>query len=853
MVLAYIRSFAFLQFFSSKIDDFITSLSHSKSNLIAYGTIMAIFIIAFSVGIHLAFGVQEFSFSSLPLAALSLTELLFGNFDAQPIDASSGLLASILLIGDVHFGIDPRGLPMLLHALCITDSKCSSMTGFFAILAMVSMSAILALVNWATREVLRGNVYRETDDTDANLKHQLSAGVKRLIMSEYMGSVGRALRPLVEGKAKVAPEDWDDDDAIDESFDDETRFTMINASKFALKGLLISVTELRSGVKDLCECMSVDYDEDIQVWRRENWWRKFRNEIQEKEFRVLLDALKSGEPDAVSEVIRDWKRVEGIGAGHTHDIDWRDHDGFSALHYASLGGDPDLVLRMLDLKADANARNDDGNTCVHLAALAGQLNAVRVLAENGHANLDDVLNNASFTPLHMAAYGGHTGLCKYLAEEQEVNVLCQTGEGLTPLHLAVIQHNDETVEYFANQFPQTLGARANGGETPLHIAVLTNKDVHLLRVLLKAGAKVGERMYDGENVYQVAVAANRDPAVQRLLHRVLSMGDNYQRAYAGLDERAAGMGFIKFASMGMHTEMAELLAEGADIDTVQPGSGTSLHVAVRRRAAATVEFLVDAGANVHIKDAEGLTPLQIAVDEGFFDAYELMANSLTFEQLPIDINGNTLLHRAVAAGNNMQIVQHLVRHHKIDPMSVNAEGQTCYDVADFVLRINAELRNNAKTGLHDKILIYFNEGKDDYEDSVRRPLMPGETQQSQDKATDEFSKRVVRFFENIGLQKDAKAYARLLAENEVDFDGLTLLQDAHLRELGIVKLGIRNKILTGIAGGLSAVSLHLLACSPASAPCSFLRCCFACTLHVHSTSWCVVLCIFLLIAVLFPS
>jgi hypothetical protein len=117
MVLAYIRSFAFLQFFSSKIDDFITSLSHSKSNLIAYGTIMAIFIIAFSVGIHLAFGVQEFSFSSLPLAALSLTELLFGNFDAQPIDASSGLLASILLIGDVHFGIDPRGLPMLLHAL----------------------------------------------------------------------------------------------------------------------------------------------------------------------------------------------------------------------------------------------------------------------------------------------------------------------------------------------------------------------------------------------------------------------------------------------------------------------------------------------------------------------------------------------------------------------------------------------------------------------------------------------------------------------------------------------------------------------------------------------------------------
>ena len=55
------------------------------------------------------------------------------------------------------------------------------------------------------------------------------------------------------------------------------------------------------------------------------------------------------------------------------------------------------------------------------------------------------------------------------------------------------------------------------------------------------------------------------------------------------------------------------------------------------------------------------------------------------------------------------------------------------------------------------------------------------------------------FLRSVGLQKDAKAYARLLAENEVDFDGLVLLQDAHLRELGIVKLGIRNKIMHGIA------------------------------------------------------
>jgi len=668
------------------------------------------------------------------------------------------------------------------------------------------MSAILALVNWATREVAKGNVSRETDDKETNLKHQLSAGVKRLIMSEYFGSVGRAMRPFVENPKEIRNPDYEDDES-DELFEAEVQFTMIAASKFAMKGLLRSVTELRTSVRTLCESMKVDFDEDHQQWRRDNWWRKLRNASQEQQFKSLLEGVKSGEPDTVAEVIRDWKRLEHSSEGHKTDINWRDGDGFSALHYASLSGDPDLVSRLIDLKADPNARNDDGNSCVHLAALAGKLNAVRVLVETGDAHFDDVLNNASFTPLHMAAYAGHTEVVKFLAEELEAEVLRQTGEGLTPLHLAVIQHHDETVEYMVNQFPQTLAARANGGETPLHVAVLTDKDVHLLRVLLKAGAKVGEKMYDGENVYQVATAAKREAAILRVLYRVLSMGDNYQRAFPGLDERAAGMSLIKFASMGMHKEIEELLAQGADIDAVQPGAGTALHAAVKRRNTHTVEFLVDAGAAVHIRNAEGSTPLQSAVEHGFFDAYKMMGSSLSFQKLPIDAKGNTLLHLAVQAGNSMQIVQHLVRHHKIDPMSCNFLNQTCYDIAEHVLHINSQIGGNGKLGLQEEMLNYFAEGKDEYEDSVRQPLMPGQIEALS--ALDvQVSKRVVRFFENIGLMKDATAYSRLLAENEVDFDGLILLQDHHLRELGIVKLGIRNKILYGIAGA----SLCVLAC-----------------------------------------
>lgn len=687
-------------------------------------------------------------------------------------------------------------------------------------LALVTMSAILALVNWAAREVTRGNVHRETDDLDANLKYQLSAGVKRLLMSEYLGSLGRGLRSLVLEKPKDL--DFVDDDFNEDALEQDIQLSMINSSKFAIKSLLGSVVVLRDSVCHLCESMGVDFHDDNQHWRRDNWWRKFRNEYQDTLFKQLLNAIKSGEPDIVSEVIDEWRRIERSSVdGQKTNIDWRDHEGFSGLHYASLAGDADLVNRLIALKADPGARNDDGNSCVHLAALAGRINALRVLIEIGYADFDEVVNNATFTPFHMAAYGGHTSICKYFGEELQANILCQTSEGLTPLHLAVIQRQDETTEYLAKRFPEALTARANGGETPMHLAVLTHSNVQLVRVLLQNGAKVAEKMFDGQNVYQVALAAKCEPAVLRVLHRVLSMGDNYMRAFPGLDERASGLSLIKFASLGMLTEMEHMISQGADIDFVQPGAGTALHTAVKGRSTNTIEFLVDSGANVTIKDTEGFDAVQLAVIDGFYDGYEMMANSLTFEKLPIDVHGNTLLHLAVSAGKSLQIVQHLVSHHKVDPMSRNFQGQTCVDLAHQAMFINSAIKNkdaNEQMGspskleeleprrrrryalaVQDQIVYYFEQGKDEYEDSVRQPILPGQTVEVRAKGPD-ISNRIVRFFENIGLQKDARAYARLLAENEVDFDGLVLLQDAHLRELGIVKLGVRNKILFGIAG-----------------------------------------------------
>ena len=78
-------------------------------------------------------------------------------------------------------------------------------------------------------------------------------------------------------------------------------------------------------------------------------------------------------------------------------------------------------------------------------------------------------------------------------------------------------------------------------------------------------------------------------------------------------------------------------------------------------------------------------------------------------------------------------------------MSRNKMGQTCYDVAHLQIEVNAQLPEAARRrGLHENFLHYFNGARDEYEDNVRQPIMPGEADPFADSSEVEVSKRVRR-------------------------------------------------------------------------------------------------------------
>mgnify|MGYP000364283700 CR=1 FL=1 len=80
----------------------------------------------------------------------------------------------------------------------------------------------------------------------------------------------------------------------------------------------------------------------------------------------LLDAAKSGRNDVVKALLE--KKV---------DIESKDGDGWTPLHFAACQGHDDVVQTLLENQADVNAKADYGSTPLYFAAQNGHTPVVK--------------------------------------------------------------------------------------------------------------------------------------------------------------------------------------------------------------------------------------------------------------------------------------------------------------------------------------------------------------------------------------------------------------------------------------------------------------------------------------------
>jgi len=152
-----------------------------------------------------------------------------------------------------------------------------------------------------------------------------------------------------------------------------------------------------------------DYGDKIVLLRPEDgwWWKAFNADDHYGRFE--LPPLQK----AAAEM--NFKAVESL-LNQKADANAKTFDGMTAMHYAAMSGQTNMLKLLLAHQAEINvATTNEGWTPLHFAAMFGQMDAVQLLLDN-HADINAKARYGGATPLHLALQRGQTNVVELLQQ-----------------------------------------------------------------------------------------------------------------------------------------------------------------------------------------------------------------------------------------------------------------------------------------------------------------------------------------------------------------------------------------------------------------------------------------------------
>ena len=264
-------------------------------------------------------------------------------------------------------------------------------------------------------------------------------------------------------------------------------------------------------------------------------------------------------------------------------------------------GDGAAVRALLQQHVDVNAREADGTTALHWASRQPDPQAIRLLASAG-ADVN-AANRYGATPLSVAARAGNAAALDALLTSG-ASVSAADGslaEGQTLLMLAARTGSVESVRLLLAKGARVNAAERRTGTTALMWAALDNR-AEAVQALAGAGADLNARS-------TVTEYPHTPPGV---------IGDKIEEGYSYVGQSVlprGGWTALMYASrQGSQAAAAALAGAGADLNAVDPDGTSALLFAIINGHYDLAALLVEKGASVNLADRMGTTPLYSAVD-----------------------------------------------------------------------------------------------------------------------------------------------------------------------------------------------------------------------------------------------
>jgi len=336
-------------------------------------------------------------------------------------------------------------------------------------------------------------------------------------------------------------------------------------------------------------------------------------------------------------------------------------------------------------KASIGARGPKGETALHVAVDRLSLEAVKaILALGPELGAKDA---AGRTPLDAAFLhpGSTVGaeiaellvarnapssideFAYFLRTVRDTNYArARFADGATALHEAVRYDHRGYLSFFLER-GVPVDAKTASGSTPLHDAIRLGR-LEAAALLLSGGADPNARDGAGNATLHIAL-----PVSQGAVDLVLARG-----ADPALKDKAGNTALHVAVSLGYApAALGALIDKGAPIDSTNAEGDTPLAMAMRRKAANVVELLATRGASMFVRNAKGETPLSIALADGVELTRTLVAASPKGAK---DDSGEGPFHYAVRMRAGSLIIE-TIKAIGLDPSARNNEGDGALHLA----------------------------------------------------------------------------------------------------------------------------------------------------------------------------